>query len=100
MDIILTSPVFCVLNLLQKTLSTKQMGERTMKKIFMLLFASILLVACSSTTGSNDSGGKGGNEDVDEVTAWAWDPKFNIAALEIAKEAYKDENPELKYQCY
>jgi lactose/L-arabinose transport system substrate-binding protein len=71
------------------------MGESTMKKIVMLLFMSILLVACSSTTGSNGSGSKGGNEDVDEVTAWAWDPKFNIAALEIAKEAYKDENPDL-----
>ena len=66
-----------------------------MKKIFMLLFMSILLVACSSTTDSNDSKGKGGNEEVDEVTAWAWDPKFNIAALEIAKEAYKDENPDI-----
>ena len=28
----------------------------------------------------------------DEVTVWAWDPKFNIAALEIAKDDYKKEN--------
>lgn len=66
-----------------------------MKKIFMLLFMSILLVACSSATDSNESGSKGGNEEVDEVTAWAWDPKFNIAALEIAKDSYKEENPDL-----
>ncbi|WP_210469822.1 ABC transporter substrate-binding protein [Sporosarcina sp. 6E9] len=65
-----------------------------MKKIFMLLLMSVLLVACSST-GSDDSGSKGGNDEVDEVTAWAWDPKFNIAALEIAKEVYKEENPDL-----
>jgi len=66
-----------------------------MKKIFMLFFMSILLVACSSTTDSNESGSKGGNEDIDEITAWAWDPNFNIAALGIAKEAYKEENPDL-----
>ena len=34
------------------------------------------------------------HEDTDEITVWAWDPKFNIAALEIAKETYKKENPD------
>ena len=66
-----------------------------MKKLFMLFFTSILLVACSSTSGSSGSEGKNGNEEIDEVTVWAWDPKFNIAALEIAKEAYKEENADL-----
>ena len=61
----------------------------------MLFFTSILLVACSSTSGSSGSEGKNGNEEIDEVTVWAWDPKFNIAALEIAKEAYKEENADL-----
>ncbi|KAA0965598.1 carbohydrate ABC transporter substrate-binding protein [Sporosarcina sp. ANT_H38] len=66
-----------------------------MKKIFMLFLISILLVACSSSPDSKGSESKGGNEDTDEVTVWAWDPKFNIAALEIAKETYKQENPDL-----
>ncbi|WP_313892309.1 ABC transporter substrate-binding protein [Psychrobacillus sp.] len=74
-----------------------------MKKLFMLFLTSILLVACSSTpesTGSKSEGGSEGKEksvteEIDEVTIWAWDPKFNIAALEIAKGVYKEENPDL-----
>lgn len=66
-----------------------------MKKLFMLFLVSILLVACSSSPESKGSESKGGNEEIDEITAWAWDPKFNIAALEIAKEAYKNENSDL-----
>ena len=66
-----------------------------MKKIFILFLISILLVACSSSPDSKGSESKVGNEDTNEVTVWAWDPKFNIAALEIAKETYKQENPDL-----
>lgn len=66
-----------------------------MKKLFMLFLVSILLVACSSSPESKGSESNGGNEEVDEITAWAWDPKFNIAALEIAKEAYKNEDADL-----
>ena len=30
-----------------------------------------------------------------ELTAWAWDPQFNIRALEIAQDIYADENPDV-----
>ncbi|WP_299093229.1 ABC transporter substrate-binding protein [uncultured Metabacillus sp.] len=67
-----------------------------MKKVLLLLVAAIFfLSACSSSNGS-DSAGEGGGSESNEVTIWAWDPKFNIAALEIAKEIYEKENPDVK----
>lgn len=66
----------------------------------MLLFVSVVLVACGSgsdpnNTGKNNDKGNSG-EASDEITVWAWDPKFNIAALEIAKEVYAEENSDLE----
>ncbi|RLJ86679.1 ABC transporter substrate-binding protein [Planococcus citreus] len=63
-----------------------------MKK-FNLMFlaaASMAALAACSSGDEEASGGSGseGSADVDEITAWAWDPAFNIAALEDAKEAY------------
>ena len=31
----------------------------------------------------------------EEINVWAWDPNFNIKALNIAKEYYAKENPDL-----
>ncbi|RKQ30228.1 ABC transporter substrate-binding protein [Oceanobacillus halophilus] len=62
-----------------------------MKK-WKILFAAVLLTmvlsACSggSADGASDDGG-----DPDAITAWAWDPLFNIAALELAEEQYVQE---------
>lgn len=62
-----------------------------MRRIGLLLLISILLVACSETSDST------GNSDSNEITAWAWDPKFNIAALELAEKSYDgEEEVELK----
>lgn len=64
-----------------------------MKKILALFLVSILmLTACSS--GSNKETSDNGKE-TNEVTVWAWDPNFNIKAMNIAKEAYKSENPDV-----
>lgn len=50
-----------------------------------------MLAACSSKPSEESSGN--GNE----ITAWAWDPKFNIAALKLADEMYtEDEDFQLK----
>lgn len=70
-----------------------------MKKVLVLLLASfVLLTACSSKSdnntsseGSNDTGSK----ETKEVTIWAWDPNFNIAALNLAKEAYASKNADV-----
>ena len=64
-----------------------------MKKVLALFLVSILmLTACSS--GSNKETSDKGKE-TNEVTVWAWDPNFNIKAMNIAKDAYKSENPDV-----
>ncbi|MCH1625041.1 ABC transporter substrate-binding protein [Fredinandcohnia quinoae] len=66
-----------------------------MKKFLALFLVSILmLTACSS--GSDEKDESKGKKDSNEVTIWAWDPNFNIKALEIAKEAYQKENTDVK----
>lgn len=64
---------------------------------WLALAASVLLVGCSdeesegsevSDTGSTSSTG--------EITAWAWDPAFNIKALELANEHYTEDNSDFK----
>jgi lactose/L-arabinose transport system substrate-binding protein len=66
-----------------------------MKKIFALLMVSILLLAACSSGSSNGTESKKDSE-TNEITAWAWDKNFNIKALELAKEGYASENPDLK----
>lgn len=80
-----------------------------MKKGFALvLICLLLLTACSSNSGSKNSGntaadtGKTENTaatepaQAKEITIWAWDPAFNIAALEVAKAEYAKTNPDVK----
>ncbi|WP_411344718.1 ABC transporter substrate-binding protein [Paenibacillus sp. WLX1005] len=63
-----------------------------MKKWMFLLLASVLLLsACSSGGGSSASSDPGKKE----ITIWAWDPNFNIAALNLAKEKYMADHPDV-----
>lgn len=67
-----------------------------MKKIFFLFIVSVLfLSACS---GGSDSADGNAEKDSNKVTIWAWDPNFNIAALNMAKEAYQKENPDVEIE--
>jgi lactose/L-arabinose transport system substrate-binding protein len=70
-----------------------------MKKLLLLLLASIMmLAACSSGSGSKETAEPeaNGSSNLDEITIWAWDPNFNIKAMNMAKEGYQSENPDAK----
>lgn len=71
------------------------------KSLALLMICMLVLTACGTKAGTNntaDSGntGNAGTKEAKEITIWAWDPAFNIAALEVAKEAYAATNPDVK----
>lgn len=53
------------------------------------LLTTMVLAACS---GGEDDGEETTEGNADGITAWAWDPHFNIAALELAVEHYDNED--------
>src|SRR5574342_957520 len=65
-----------------------------MKKVLALFLVSILMLTACSSGSKNETSDKG--KETNEITVWAWDPNFNIKAMNLAKEAYKSENPDLK----
>lgn len=66
------------------------------KKIITFLLASLLLLAGCSSGAKESSSNSEEPKDSNEITIWAWDPKFNIKALEIAEKHYKTDNPDIK----
>src|SRR5690349_18211522 len=75
------------------------MGARMKKKASTILLASfLLLTACSSkapdTTGTATGTPQGSTSK--EITVWAWDKNFNIAAMKLAQEAYAKDHPDVK----
>ena len=58
-----------------------------MRKFLYVLLASILLLAACSS-GSKKEGEVNETANDNEITVWAWDPNFNIAALKLAEEEY------------
>lgn len=80
------------------------------KWLAVVLAAMLFLAACSgggnnvgtqsagSGGGGSSSGGESGasgGQAATEITIWAWDPNFNIKALNIAKERYAKLNPDV-----
>ncbi len=66
-----------------------------LKKMWVLMLVTVLLLsACSSGGGGNTA--SEGEKASNEITIWAWDPSFNIAALNTAKEAYAKDHPDVK----
>lgn len=75
-----------------------------MKKILAILLAALFCVSVTScaakpnspTSNTDSVSTDAGNEPTGEkqkITAWAWDQKFNIAALKEAEKIYEAENP-------
>lgn len=72
------------------------------KSLACLLICLLLLTACGSgSKGENggsaaEEGSSGGGSKT--FTIWAWDPAFNIAALEAAKAAYAADHPDVNIE--
>ncbi|UJF34851.1 ABC transporter substrate-binding protein [Paenibacillus hexagrammi] len=75
------------------------------KKISAVLLASLILATgCSSKapdTTASPTTATGGDKtetkaETKEVTVWAWDKNFNIAAMKLAQEAYAKDHPDVK----
>ncbi|WP_254872946.1 hypothetical protein [Schaalia sp. Marseille-Q2122] len=63
----------------------------TLRKLLALgttLSLSLTLAACSGGADSGASGNAGGDSD-NTLTVWAWDPAFNIYAMEEAAKVYQ-----------
>lgn len=75
---------------------------RTWKKPVKLAIAltlplSLALAACGSsseTSGNGQSSGTSGDEQT--LTVWAWDPTFNILAMQEAEKIYQKDHPDFK----
>lgn len=65
---------------------------KNIKRMLGISGVSLLLLAsCGNTdeVATTDI-----NREENEITVWSWDPNFNIAALKIAEEYYKEDNPD------
>ncbi|WP_028609486.1 ABC transporter substrate-binding protein [Paenibacillus harenae] len=67
-----------------------------MKKIIALLLASIMILsACGANTDTGNGDNAGEAADTSKITIWAWDPNFNIKAMNLAKDVYAADHPDL-----
>ncbi|ULL14719.1 extracellular solute-binding protein [Paenibacillus sp. H1-7] len=67
------------------------------KKLSAVLLSSLLLLsACSSNSGNTTKPSDQASPGTKEITVWAWDKNFNIAAMKLAEEAYVKDHPDVK----
>ena len=59
-----------------------------MKKLVSLLLALTIIVSCGAALAAPDG----------KITIWTWDPNFNIKAMEIAKEMYQKDHPDVEIE--
>lgn len=70
-------------------------SKKVTMAVAVALPLTLALGACSAG-GGGGGGGAGGDENT--LTVWAWDPTFNINALEEAEKVYQEENPDFKLE--
>lgn len=75
-----------------------QFRKRAMAAAAVVLPLSLALGACSGGAGAGGSGEGGADGDPNTLTVWAWDPAFNIYALEAAEAIYQEENPDFSLE--
>ncbi|MHA6507775.1 ABC transporter substrate-binding protein [Tessaracoccus sp. Y1736] len=64
----------------------------------MAVVVPLALTACGGDNGSTGSNGSDGDTGDGKLTVWAWDPAFNIYALEEAEKIYKQDNPDFELE--
>ena len=57
-----------------------------MKKLVSLLLVLAMVMACSLAMAAEDG----------KITIWTWDPNFNIKSMQIAKEMYQKDHPDVE----
>ena len=57
-----------------------------MKKLVALFLALTMIVSCGAALAAEDG----------KITIWTWDKNFNIKAMEVAKEMYNKEHPDVE----
>ncbi len=57
-----------------------------MKKFVALLLTLLMVLSCTAAFAAEDG----------KITIWTWDPNFNIAAMNVAKEMYAQINPDVE----
>ncbi|GMA27191.1 ABC transporter substrate-binding protein [Arenivirga flava] len=70
-------------------------SKKVTMAVAVALPLTLALGACSAG-GGGGGGGAGGDENT--LTAWAWDPTFNINALEEAEKVYQEDHPDFELE--
>lgn len=65
-----------------------------MNKIVTLIGMGLLALGLGACGGATDGPGSASTAVTNDIVVWAWDPNFNIRALEIAADAYASLNPD------
>lgn len=60
-----------------------------MKKLLALVMALTMIMTMAAALATTDDG---------KLTIWTWDPTFNIAAMNIAKEMYQKDHPDVEIE--
>ena len=73
---------------------------RTLGALGAVMTLSLALAACSGGDGGSggDETAGGGGAEGNTLTVWAWDPAFNIYALEEAEKIYQADNPDFELE--
>ncbi|QUI22446.1 extracellular solute-binding protein [Vallitalea pronyensis] len=69
-----------------------------MKKLCSMLVMIVLITALVGCGESADKKVDSSAADEGKITIWAWDPNFNIAIMEQAKEIYLKDNPKVEIE--
>ncbi|SKA79834.1 lactose-binding protein [Caloramator quimbayensis] len=78
------------------------MKKRMLSILLVMVLAVSLLAGCgkkeTSSNQEQQQQPQAPAEKTGKITIWAWDPNFNIAIMNEAKERYQKENPKVEFE--